>query len=88
MIGEWEIHKRVITILAYIAGVIGGVAFTIYVLTALVGLEATLIITIGMPAFLGLYWMMYTQAELEKMQDEKWKEFHEDIMKNGRYRPD
>ena len=88
MVGKWEVHKRAITTLAYIAGVIGGFALFLYALSALVGPVVAGIITICIPAALGFYFVLYIQHETEMLESEKWKELHEDVMKNGRYRHD
>jgi hypothetical protein len=88
MVGHWEIHKRVIVTIAYLAAVIGGFAIFLYALSALVGPVVAGIITICIPAALGFYFVLYIQHETDMMESERWKELHEDIMKNGRYRHD
>ena len=88
MVGKWEVHKRAITILAYIASVVGVFFIFLSALSALVGPVIAGIITICIPAALGFYFVLYIQHETEMLESEKWKEFHEDVMKNGRYRND
>ena len=46
MVGHWEIHKRVIITIAYLAAIISGFALFLYVLSALVGPVIAAIITI------------------------------------------
>jgi hypothetical protein len=70
------------------AAVIGGFAIFLYALSALVGPVVAGIITICIPAALGFYFVLYIQHETDMMESERWKELHEDIMKNGRYRHD
>ena len=88
MVGKWEVHKRAITILAYIAAVVGGFFLFLSVLSLLVGPVVAGIITVCLPAALGFYYLLYIQEETDMMMNEKWKELHEDVMKNGRYRDD
>ena len=86
MVGKWEVHKRAITILAYIAAVVGVFFLFLSVLSLLVGPVVAGVITVCIPAFLGFYYLLYIQEETDMMMNEKWKEMSDDMI-NARTNP-
>jgi hypothetical protein len=88
MFGNKEVHKETILTLFQIAIAVGAFVLFFYGLSILISPEFAVGALIGVPIFTFLYCMLYADVEHRMMEHKKWKEFHEDIMKNGRYRPD